>query len=920
MKIKDPYLALEASAGSGKTFALSVRYVALILSGANPKSITALTFTKKAANEMSSRIVDTFLNLSTKSRSSELDAVCEILNIKDTNEVLALRDKAQDEFLSSNLKIMTFDSFFALILRLFSLNLGLSPDYKNSSEVAEILNANFIKEVAKEPELLNLLAYYIIYFSKSKGSFFNTLDTFYENFDELDLSSKEPPNDTKVMSVVSWFKEKISNNQNSSKDAINAFDVKSVDELLQKPFLSRESLDYRTFSKIYTDEFDEKFAKLKLELKEYVINLEQYKIYQMCKFLKIYKKARFDLNVKLNELSFSDVTKLVARLLSSTDKDMLYFRLDGTITHLLIDEFQDTNVTQYNIIRPLIKEIVSGHGQNGIGSFFYVGDTKQSIYRFRGGKKELFNKLREDFSHIDTQSLEYNYRSAKILVEYVNSVFKTKIDGYATQKPTLKDGKEREGYLEIFASDEIVLECVKKVEWLIKNGVCADDISILCWKNDDIRAICDALSAKNINARDEGGMLLRNSPCVFALVNYTKFCLFKDEIYRQNAAAYVDTKLSMVEIDFSKTAKETLFYLAKKAGMSLQNLDILKLFEIASQSPSISDFIFDFENSDASIAKDNVSGVRVMTVHKSKGLEFKHVILCDKISRGANDTEPFLYEYDIQHGWQICQKVPNREYFDDNYAKLKEHSKELDDEEELNKLYVAMTRAKNSLIIVKRLTPDGKNPSYFSKYLLKNGSKTGVLELDCLKSGVVVKSEVNSDKKSAQKMINLVSVPRDKSVDKTENSDKNLQAIYFGTALHYLLEMSTEFNEPSISKAWTLMCNKFAKFLDKDSLDDIKNRALSLIKDSKFGSILNGARVYKEQILMFENEQKQLDLLCVKDDEVVVIDYKSSDFSIESNITQVKEYVQILGKIFPDKKISGVIFYILRDRISSIDI
>lgn len=102
---------------------------------------------------------------------------------------------------------------------------------------------------------------------------------------------------------------------------------------------------------------------------------------------------------------------------------MLYFRLDGRINHLLIDEFQDTNVIQYEIILPIINEIVSGYGQNGLGSFFYVGDTKQSIYKFRGGKKELFDKLGDDFSQIDIENLPSNYRSLKALVKFNNAIF-----------------------------------------------------------------------------------------------------------------------------------------------------------------------------------------------------------------------------------------------------------------------------------------------------------------------------------------------------------------------------------------------------------------------------------------------------------------------------------------------------------------
>ncbi|MDU2360664.1 MAG: UvrD-helicase domain-containing protein, partial [Campylobacter concisus] len=116
------FLALKASAGSGKTFALSVRYIALVLRGENINEIVALTFTKKAANEMKERIIATFLDLQNK--KGELEAVCAELDISQ-DEAIKRRDERLSVFLQSELKIYTFDAFFSGILKKFSQNLGL---------------------------------------------------------------------------------------------------------------------------------------------------------------------------------------------------------------------------------------------------------------------------------------------------------------------------------------------------------------------------------------------------------------------------------------------------------------------------------------------------------------------------------------------------------------------------------------------------------------------------------------------------------------------------------------------------------------------------------------------------------------------------------------------------------------------------
>jgi len=138
------YLALKASAGSGKTFALSVRYIALELRGENINEIIALTFTKKAANEMKERIISTFLNLHTKEKKDELDKVCKELGLS-LDEAIKRRDERLGVFLQSELKIYTFDAFFSGILKKFSQNLGLSPDYSVQDSLQDLAWKKFVK-------------------------------------------------------------------------------------------------------------------------------------------------------------------------------------------------------------------------------------------------------------------------------------------------------------------------------------------------------------------------------------------------------------------------------------------------------------------------------------------------------------------------------------------------------------------------------------------------------------------------------------------------------------------------------------------------------------------------------------------------------------------------------------------------------
>ena len=137
-------LAYEASAGSGKTFMLVVRYLSLLFLGASPSKILALTFTNKAANEMQERIVSTLEELEHR---GELDEIVKVTGFSK-EYLLQNRQRILNEFLNSHTKIMTIDSFFTSILRKFSLYASLMPDFSTFSSQHELkLLSLFLKGV-----------------------------------------------------------------------------------------------------------------------------------------------------------------------------------------------------------------------------------------------------------------------------------------------------------------------------------------------------------------------------------------------------------------------------------------------------------------------------------------------------------------------------------------------------------------------------------------------------------------------------------------------------------------------------------------------------------------------------------------------------------------------------------------------------
>lgn len=142
--------------------------------------------------------------------------------------------------------------------------------------------------------------------------------------------------------------------------------------------------------------FDGELARLKDAIAREIAWMDATYAAKLAGLIKIYAEALKSVQRKSGKLTFGDVTAAVHSLLNPStealqdNRELLYFRLDSKITHILIDEFQDTDICQYEIMLPLISEALAGKGaEERCGSFFYVGDKKQSIYKFRGAERKI---------------------------------------------------------------------------------------------------------------------------------------------------------------------------------------------------------------------------------------------------------------------------------------------------------------------------------------------------------------------------------------------------------------------------------------------------------------------------------------------------------------------------------------------------
>ena len=969
------YEALSASAGSGKTFALTIRYLVLIFKGVMPNKILALTFTRKAAAEMENRIIETFLGLkkyspNTPSKERKFEAEKEellnILNLSE-DELIKKRDDLKERLLNSDIKISTFDSFFSTILKSFALNFGINPNYEienNDASLRQIIDKEFIKKIAKNQIFLDEISSFIVNTKSSSYVFLNSLnelsseigkvkidglDTANENLENLKKNINEKEVEFKrIKSQITKYCDDIINNaspKGSTKTALKEHNstinqakklknqINNIYEVIGSNLIQKETLNYSTYSKIYTEHLGALWDDLRKNLKEFLNELEKYKITVFFKILNLYLQVKDDINVKLNKLSFNDLSTKIYELISQKDiLNMIYFRLDARVEHILIDEFQDTNVMQYQILFPLIEEIVSGLGQSGIGSFFYVGDMKQSIYRFRGGKKELFEKLMSDFKQIKKSELDRNYRSEKALVKFVNSIFKKPFDevlGYKDQIPTKNYNKEERknikilkpenfdyfdvedddyGYIKVLSSDDVLESAVSEVKNLLNRGVKEENIAILCWKNDNIDTLKSLLKQEKIEVNGIGNQNLFSIPKIRAILEYAKFCITNEEIYKFNTEELLGIEVKKLNLNLQKPTTQNILYLLKKLGINADNANILYFIEESKNYENIIEFTFNKDKKN--ISSSDSFGVNLLTVFSSKGLQFNHVILCDKFQQNQNDRSNFIKEYDVKTSkWQIKYKVKNREYLDEDYKNFAQKSKNLDKEEDLNKLYVAFTRAKNSFILIK----SNNSNSYFGDNKL--------LDIKDFEFGEVMDYELdkNKDAKKENKSINLAKIKPQKVVARKKETIPNIHSVKFGLAFHYALEMS-DFDIENIDIALIKSKNKFAKYLKENDFEDIENRLKNLFLEKNFIDIIKDAEILKEQPFKVKGEIKQIDLLAIKNSEIYIVDYKSATGFEEENKAQILGYKEIISNIYKDKNVKAFIFYILKDKISFLEV
>ncbi|WP_100957918.1 RecB-like helicase [Helicobacter pylori] len=937
MDTKRQCMALKASAGSGKTFALSVRFLALLFKGANPSEILTLTFTKKATAEMKERILDYLKILQKENLENEKEKSQNILKELEEkyhlnpNLVQNSAPKIYQRFLNAEIRISTIDAFFQSILRKFCWFVGLSANFEVNEDTKahqQQLNESFLSALngGQLEELSVFIAQCLSYDSYTSDSILEWLRFLKNKLYLFDLNKKKLAFDEegfleKLRSLNQQI-QSIETASNTAKKAIKCDDFRGfLNSSLT--WLEKKS-EYRDFKKLKNEipTLESECEEIENDLKRYYESKEIALFKKFPKFIQLYDKA----TSKIQALDFDAIKDKVHALLKGYEEvpaEFFYFRLDSRIAHILIDEFQDTSLNDYKILAPFIDEIKAGIGQaKWQRSVFFVGDVKQSIYAFRGSFSSLFESVSKDFYH---DNLQFNHRSSPLIINYVNNIFKKAYQNsptaYLDQKyPKASNNKHaRDGYVKVslVANErELLLEQIlQEAKNLLEHRIEPKDITILCATNDDALEIKNYLQ-ENLSA-------IRPST-----ESSAKLSQFVESKIIKNALKY-----ALAEEPYKPFYKHSVLKLAgylhddaialpgfdpKKESVAGFVWKVMELFELYGERAQIClELAVGCEDADGFLEKleakkitsFNAKGAQIMTIHKSKGMQFPYVIVCERLGKPrSNNSNQFLEEYNGAELLRLYYRMKNREVVDKDYARALDKEKAAKDHEETNVYYVAFTRAELGLVVVAKDKDQKKDQKESeSKGMrekldlapLEEGTIAPVIspQKEPLIASVVIKPHAYGEQ--------VQEIEEEPDSDYEKNNDQ--EAINFGIALHKGLEYQYAYNIPKKSVLEYLNYHHGFYGLDHQALEE----SLELFEnDIEIQALFKNLALKGEAAFLFEGVVSRIDvLLWDKGQNLYVLDYKSSQNYQQSHKAQVSHYAAFLQTQAPHFKIQAGIIY-----------
>ncbi|HUG18014.1 MAG TPA: UvrD-helicase domain-containing protein, partial [Planctomycetaceae bacterium] len=440
-----PDLVIRASAGTGKTYRLTNRFLGLLYCGESPDRILASTFARKAAGEILERLLHALAEAaSTESSRAALERALDLGPLTQAQSATMLETLIRQ---IHRLRVGTLDSVFIQTAGSFSLEFGLPGGWKILEDPddrtlrVEALRRLLRQEAGEFNSLITFLG--LLQQGDSSRdvleSLLATVDIFYSIFRESDptawlgepalpeLKQEQIDEGIERLRDVSLPSHKTIEKSHAA--AIIACETEDWGGFVSKGIAPKILAGDTTFSKKpIDDEMRAAYQPLIDHSRAKIVNKFLYQTEATYRLLEKYHAIYHPLKLSRKGLRFEDVTRILSDNLDSARLPQIEYRLDSAIHHLLLDEFQDTSLTQWNVVRHFAHE-VNRHLDK---TFFCVGDVKQAIYGWRGGESEIFDSVKSELNGVQEEPMDLSYRSSPIVIETVNKVFES-----ISQNPSL---------------------------------------------------------------------------------------------------------------------------------------------------------------------------------------------------------------------------------------------------------------------------------------------------------------------------------------------------------------------------------------------------------------------------------------------------------------------------------------------------
>lgn len=1056
---------LKASAGSGKTYRLTEFYLLICFQNHEDRfyfrRILAMTFTNDATAEMKERILYALHDLASgKENAAHLE---EIMKEVGQNEHWVRRKAGQilDAMMEyyDQFSISTIDSFFQRVLKIFTRELDIEGGYElemNQGMVLDEAMEVFIDTLQKKNPHLRWVDQVLAQLSENqKGTDFRTKlkklgqELFKEGVEDHLAQLEQDQLLTffaKIRALKNAFEEKIKNNQKQVRALLDSVDLTETDFKggASKSFVNTWLNTYQDIKKAAVEisiedklktiqkmpdqkedwitgyqtggakeqALDQIFPELNQLLKDFLWQLEssgrEYltlremeKDFPSFGFLTVLESMVQRYCTRERKMLISRTSLLLKKVIQMQLMPFFYEQLGNRYHHILLDEFQDTSVSQWKNLQVLVENAIQTEGNASL----IVGDVKQAIYRWRNGDwKILHHQLKEEYEPqglYQEDPIEFNWRSKAGIVAFNNKLYDSApaiaddylqnerveeeggrtfnltsiYQGHQQEIPPVRQEKSKGGYIEFWGYRPLKdqKEAQEQDYWthlkesiidIIDRGYAKKDICILVRKADHGKELGDKLlewqqqpfGKKYFTFASNEVLQLNKSYAVQALMAF--FQLIQDP---KNGAAYGEWVQAMFKLkgeertDFKevKSVKETLeeeILHAKSLTLWEISDRVIERFQLGWKKEEIpflqyfQELIYEFSQKGKGHIKEWVDwwkeegeqenlqlssgqdAIRIMTIHKSKGLEFPIVFflhndwgISTAHDKGFKQNLVWVESLDLTDGLHFPA-------FPFNFKSLKNtlstsaYDTELQAQiiDNLNLLYVATTRPVSELYIGLRGTKGDKELKTMADLLYRYAdteNSWSILneETDLMQSVWGAKSPGSQKQESDEQEMSFTTYhggrpipPISGRFSRQDFEEEQSKALSRGRKLHKLFEGIS--NIKDIHQRLVEGCEE--GWIEEDEQIELKQAAEKLFRHQEIAALLeeDGELLSEREILLPTGDLLRPDRVVLKNNSTLVIDFKTGEHYTK-NEQQLLQYQKVLhGMGYPS--VQGFLLYL----------